>query len=150
PPGPVLPGILAAAQTAVESAAANAPTVTFADRVRQAATAVSQLQTYLAAWRNLGEQAVRIRVARVQEIAVRARIEVTGGIDVEQLLANIFVELDKSLTPRVRFDSLSTRRITEAEPDAIYDGPLLRNGFIATAVLTAPHPSVLFLSDVLR
>src|SRR5438105_951294 len=150
-PGAVLPGILTAAQTAVETVAApNAPLVPFADRVRRAAAAVTQLQTYLAGWRNLGEQAVRIGVPRVQEVAVRARIEVTGGIDVEQLVANIFVELDKMLSPRVRFESLSARRSTTPDPDAIYDGPLLRNGFLATDALDMAHPSVLFLSDVLR
>jgi hypothetical protein len=152
-PGLVLPGILAAARTEVESTAPGppaAPVIQFADRVRRAAAAVNQLQTYLAGWRNLGEQAVRIGVARVQEVAVRARIEVTGGIDVEQLLANIFVELDKMLSPRVRFESLSARRSTQPDPDAIYDGPLLRNGFLATDAFSPRHPTVLFLSDVLR
>ena len=106
--------------------------------------------SYLAGWRNLGEQAVRIGVARVQEIAVRARIEVTGGIDVEQLLAGIFADLDQMLSPRVRFESLSSRRRTQPDSDGIYDGPLLRNGFLATDVAADAHPAVLFLSDVLR
>jgi hypothetical protein len=127
-----------------------APVIRFAARARRAAADVSQLQTYLAGWRNLGEQAVRIGVPRVQEIAVRARIEVTGGIDVEQLLANIFVALDSTLSPRVRFESLSTRRRAQSDSDIVYDCPLLRNGFLASDALNAPHPSVLFLSDVLR
>jgi len=152
-PGPVLPGILGAARTAVESIAQGppaAPVIQFADRVRRAAAAVNQLQTYLAGWRNLGEQAVRIGVARVQEIAVRARIEVTGGIDVEQLLAEIFADLDQMLSPRVRFESLATLRNKQPDPERIYDGPLLRNGFLTTEALAASHPAVLFLSDVLR
>src|SRR5262245_24490831 len=68
-PGLALPGILAAARTAVESTAPGPPVppvIQFADRARRAAVAVNQLQTYLAGWRNLGEQAVRIGVARVQ------------------------------------------------------------------------------------
>jgi len=153
PPGLVPPVFLGDAQAAVESIAAGpqpAPVIQFADRARRAAADVSQLQTYLAGWRNLGEQAVRIGVPRVQEIAVRARIEVTGGIDMERLLANIFVELDSTLSPRVRFESLSARRSAQSDSDVIYDGPLLRNGFLATDALDTPHPSVLFLSDVLR
>ena len=152
-PGLVLPGILAAARTEVESTALGppaAPVIRFAARVRRAAVAVNQLQSYLAAWRNLGEQAVRIGVARVQEIAVRARIEVTGGIDVEQLLANIFVALETILSPRVQFESLSTRVRMHSDPDIIYQGPLLRHGFLAKSAAAAPHPSVLFVSDVLR
>jgi hypothetical protein len=152
-PGVVLPGILAAARTAVESTAPGppaAPLIEYVARVRRAAAAVNQLQTYLVRWRNLGEQAVRIGVARVQDIGVRARIEVTGGIDTEQLLANIFVALDEMLSPRVRFESLSSRRSTEPDPERIYDGPLLRNGFLARDTIAVAHPSVLFLSDVLR
>ena len=149
-PSVVLPQLLVDTRTAVESTAATAPVIRFATRVRRAVAAVNQLQSYLAGWRNLGEQAVRIGVARVQEIAVRARIEVTGGIDVEQLLASIFADLDQMLSPRVRFESLSSRRRTQPDPDRIYDGPLLRSGFLATDVLGAPHPAVLYLSDVLR
>ena len=149
-PSAVLPGILAAARPAVESTAADAPLLRFVDRVQRAVAAVTQLQSYLAGWRNLGEQAVRIGVARVQEIAIRARIEVTGGIDVEQLLAGLFFDVDEMLSPRVRFESLSTRRRSEPLPERIFDGPLLRNGFLATDSLRATPPATLFLSDVLR
>ena len=141
-PGLVLPGLLADARTAVESLAPGLPVppvLQFADRVRRAAAAVTQQQTYLAGWRNLGEQAVR-----------NARIEVTGGIDVEQLLAEIFSDVDEMLSPRVRFVSLSARRNAKQDPDAIYDGPLLRNGFLAADAVATERPSVLFLSDVLR
>ena len=148
-PGPVLPGLLADARAKVESLAAS-PIVEFAERVGRAAAAVNQLQSYLAGWRNLGEQAVRIGVARVQEISVQARIEVTGGIDVDQLLAEIFFDVDQMLSPRERFVSLSTRRNALQDPDAIYDGPLLRNGFLTSNALAAERPSVVFLSDVLR
>jgi hypothetical protein len=149
-PGAVVPGILVAVRTAVESAAAGAPVLLFTDRVKQAAAAVNQIQSYLSGWRNLAEQAVRIGVARVQEIAVRARIEVTGGIDLEQLLAEIFDDLDQMLSPRVQFDSLATRMSTQPDPGGIYDGPLLRNGFLDPSALAVTHPAVLFLSDVLR
>ena len=149
-PGAVVPGILVAVRTAVESAAAGAPVLLFTDRVKQAAAAVNQIQSYLSGWRNLAEQAVRIGVARVQEIAVRAHIEVTGGIDLEQLLAEIFDDLDQMLSPRVQFDSLATRMSTQPDPGGIYDGPLLRNGFLDPSALAVTHPAVLFLSDVLR
>jgi hypothetical protein len=149
-PALVVPGILAMVRAAVESTAAGAPVLQFADRAQRAAAAVNQIQSYLAGWRNLGEQAVRIGVARVQEIAVRARIEITGGIDMEQLLAEIFDDLDQMLSPRVQFDSLATRMSTQPDPAGIYDGPLLRNGFLDPNSLAITHPAVLFLSDVLR
>ena len=149
-PAAVVPGILVAVRTQVESVAAGAPVLEFADRAKRSAAAVNQIQSYLAGWRNLAEQAVRMGVARVQEIAVRARIEVTGGIDLEQLLAEILDDLDQMLSPRVQFDSLAMRRSTQPDPANIYDGPLLRNGFLDPSALAVTHPAVLFLSDVLR
>lgn len=149
-PSLVVPQLLVDTRTAVESTAASAPVMQFAERARLAVAAVKELQGYLAGWRNLGEQAVRIGVARIQEIAVRARLEVTGGIDVEQLVAGVFADLDQMLSPLVRFESLSDRRRTEPDPDRIYDGPLLRNGFLAADARGAAHPAVLYLSDVLR
>ncbi len=149
-PSLVIPGILIEARTGVESTATPAPIVEFAARVRNAMTEVNQLRSYLANWRNLGEQAVQIGVARIQEIAVRARIEVTGAIDVEQLVAGIFADLDQMLSPLVRFESLSDRRRTEPDPDSTYDGPLLLNGFLAANSRAAAPPAVLYLSDVLR
>lgn len=149
-PTAVAPGILIAARSAVESTAAGSPLDRFGSRARRAAAAVDQLRNNLADWRNLGEQAVRIGVARIQEIAVRARVEVTGGIDVEQLLAGIFADIDGMLSPRVRFESLPSRRMAESDPARIYDGPLLRNGFLSKDTLSATHPAVLYVSDLLR
>ena len=149
-PGVVVSGILAAARTAVESTGALGPLVEFASRVRRAAVAVDQLRGYLAGWRNLGEQAVRIGVARIQEIAMRARVEVTGGIDVEQLIAAIFAQVERMLSPLVRFDSLANRRRAQTDTDLIYDGPLLRNGFLGLDALVAAPPAVLYVSDVLH
>jgi hypothetical protein len=149
-PSLVVPGILAAARTTLESTGASSPLVAFTTRVHNAAVAVDQLRGYVAGWRNLGEQAVRIGVARVQEIAVRARVEVTGGIDVEQLLAAIFAQVERKLSPLVRFESLADRRRTQADTDLIYDGPLLRNSFLGLDSLVAAPPAVLYVSDMLH
>lgn len=149
-PAVVTPGILAAVRDELESTATGKPLAQFANRVRSAVTAIRQLQRYLSGWRNLGEEAVRIGVARVQEIAVSARLEVTGGIDIEQLLAEIFMDVDRMLLPRVRFHSLAEMRAANDDVVRIYDGPLLRHGFLAAEVLGAGRPSVLYASDILR
>lgn len=149
-PGLVVPAILVAARTAIESNLPGSPLSQFAMRVRGAAVAVAQLAEYVAGWRNLGEQAVRIGLARVQEIGVSARLEVTGGIDVEALLARIFMDIDSMLSPRVRFLSLAERRATESDPEVIYDGPLLRRGFLDRATSGRAVPDVIYTSDILR
>lgn len=144
------PGVLAAARGALESIAAGAPLPRFALRVRSAASAVDALRTFLAGWRNLGEQAVGIGLARVQEVAVRATLEVTGGIDLELLVARIFMDIDALLSPRLRFESLAMRRAAQADPERIYDGPLLQRGFAAAEPDGAGAPAVVYSSDILR
>lgn len=149
-PGLVVPAILVAARAAIESNLPGSPLPQFAVRVRDAAAAVAQLAEYIAGWRNLGEQAVRIGLARVQEIGVSARLEVTGGIDVEALLARLFLDIDAVLSPSVRFLSLAQRRAAESDPEAIYDGPLLRRGFLDRATSGRVVPDVIYTSDILR
>lgn len=149
-PGLVVPDILIAARAAIEANLLGSPVSRFAMRVRGAAAAVAQLVEYVAGWRNLGEQAVRIGLARVQEIAVSARLEVTGGIDVEALLARIFMDIDSTLSPRVRFLSLAARRAMDDDPEIIYDGPLLRRGFLDRESSGRAAPDVIYTSDILR
>lgn len=146
----VVPAILDEAQDVVETNTATSPLPLFALRVRGAAIAVEELRAYLSAWRNLGEQAVRIGLARVQEVSVRARLEVSGGIDVEHLLARIFMDIDAALTPRVRFRSLDERRAEEADSADIYDGPQLLRGFLGGGGDDISYPRVIYGSDILR
>ena len=149
-PTAVLPGILTAARAAVESVAAGSPIQLFATRVTNAVAAVAQLGRYLQWWRNLGEQAVSIGATREQEIGIQGRIEVTGGVDLETLLANIFNDVDALLSPRVRFESLADRTAEVTDPDLIYDGPLLRHGFLSADDAAATAPDVIYTSDILR
>lgn len=153
-PAQVTPGILDEVRNLIESAMAGSPILRFAERVRDAYRAVRQLERYLSLWRNLGEEAVRIRVVRVQEIALRARLEVTGGTVVEDLLAAIFADIDAMLSPHVVFRSLAEQRAhAEAaggSADSVYDGPLPRQGFLDAETLSATQLPVLHASDILR
>lgn len=150
PPAAVVANVLLAARAALESTAADAPVVRFAARVRAASDAIDILRDYLARWRNLGEQAVRIGLARVQEVAVRASLEVTAGIDLERLVAGIFLGIDALLSPQVLHQSLDQRRAEAPDPAVIYDGPLLRRGFLAGDAADDLAPAVVYTSDVLR
>lgn len=130
-PAAVIPGILAAAQTHVESNPSGGLIEQFAERVRASYRGVLQIQRYLERWRNLCEQPIRLNVARVQEIAIRARIEVTGSTDLEQLLAEIFLAIDLAINPPRRFYGLAEMRAQGKTTEALYDGPLLRHGFLS-------------------
>ncbi len=149
-PALVTPGILAEALNAIQSTTAGRPLLQFAQQVAKAASTVEQMRAYLSGWRNLGEQAVGIGLARVQDVAVNVTLEVTGGKDVEQLVAHILMDIDIELSPRVRFVSLDTRRATQPDPESIYDGPLLRRGFLSVESEAHVPPDVIYTSDVLR
>ena len=149
-PALVTPDILSAAAASVQAAGAGSLIDRFALRVRSAYSAVQQVQRYLASYRNLCEDLVHIAVARVQEIAVRARIEVTGSTDLERLLADIFLAIDRMLAPPVRFTGLAARRAAGASVEQIFDGPLLRNGFLDDATLAANDAAIIYVSDILR
>ncbi|MEK6749781.1 MAG: hypothetical protein AABY83_11320 [Pseudomonadota bacterium] len=142
--------ILDAAQLAVQSNESDGLIDQFTRRVHDAYSAVQQIRHYLSSWRNLGEDPVRIAAAREQEIALRATIEVTRSTNLELLLANIFVDIDHMLAPPLRFSSLAERRAAGDGANEIYDGPLLRNGFLGKAALVGEEASVIYVSDTLR
>jgi hypothetical protein len=150
-PALVSPGILAAARSIVETTGPGSLVERFAQRVRAAYGTVQQLQRYLSTWRNLCEEPVRLVVARVQEIAIRARIEVTGSTDLERLLAEIFLAIDRLLSLPIRFYSLAEMRAKGKGVAQVFDGPLLRHGFLDTEeVDNLAGPAVLYTSDILR
>lgn len=146
----LLAGILDAAQTAVQQTGTGSLIDQFGKRVQAAYEAVQQIQQYLSNWRNLCEEPVRIEVARMQEIAVHARVEISGSTNLEQLLADIFLDIDRLLAPRTRFQSLEQRRAAGDDVDRIYDGPLLRSGFLEDDSLAPDDTSVIYTSDILR
>lgn len=146
------PLILDAAQTALQTVGSDNNRIQqFIQRVQAAQGGAEQLQRYVESWRHLGEVPIRLQVARQQEIGIRARIEVTGSTNLEQLLAAIFITVDAALSPEVSFSSLETMRQQGATPETLYDGPLLRHGFLATTTLeTLARLGILYTSDILR
>lgn len=150
-PAGQIPGILNDALTEVQLVGEGSLIHKFTQRVQSANGAVKQIQRYLSSWRNLCEDPVRITVARVQEIAVSARIEVTGSSDLEQMLADIFIAIDRMLVPPIRFIDITQRRQAHAsDVESIFDGPLLRHGFLDDVANTTEEADQIYTSDILR
>ncbi|OUC11766.1 MAG: hypothetical protein B0A82_26640 [Alkalinema sp. CACIAM 70d] len=140
-----------AIRVAIKSTSSGGLIDQFAHRVRAAYRGVLQIQRYVESWRNLCEAPVRLKVARVQEIALRARIEVTGSTDLEQLLAKIFFDIDLALTPPLQFYSLAEMRAQGKTAETLYDGPLLRHGFLSDDNPDSlAHTDQIHISDILR
>ena len=143
--------ILGDAKDALEMVGDNSLIQQFAERLQASYAAALQVQQYIDIWRNLGEVPVRLQVARQQEIGIRARIEVANSTDLEQLLANIFVAIDLVLSPPIMFSSLEELRQRGETPETLFDGPLLRHGFLAeTENIPLTRSGKIYTSDILR
>ncbi len=145
------PAILEAAREQVETTDEGSLIGKFIERVRSAYGGAIQLQRYVDSWRNLCEVPVRLQVARQQEIALRARIEVTGSTDLEQLLADIFLAIDLALSPPRQFYSLAEMDKQGKTPENLYEGPLLLHGFLSEgSAKSLADSGKIYTSDILR
>jgi hypothetical protein len=152
-PAALAPNILTAAEAVIESNAADSLIVNYAARVVDAHNGVAKIRRYLYAWRNLTEVPARIAVVRQQEIAVHARIEMNNGIDLELLVAKIFAAIDLELSPPSQLNTLSDLVDLGLGSTDIYNGPLLRHGFLQTPKqndYASTVPEEIFTSDILR
>ena len=153
-PAALAPNITAAAVAVIEGIGDQSLMRQYATRVLSASSVVGKLDRYLHSWRNLSELPVRISVVRTQEIAVRARIEINNGIDLELLVAKIFQAIDAELSPPTHFDELDDLRADGLGARDIYEGPLLKHGFLTAHSehnpLSADVPGEIYVSDILR
>jgi hypothetical protein len=145
------PPLLSAAEVFVEAIGASGLVARFLARVRAAQQAVREVSGHLVRWRNLSEDPTRLVSVRQQEIAVRARLEVAGSVNLEELLSDIFLRIDAELSPAHHFHSLAEMRAKGRSLPSIFDGPILDHGFLeAGEVEQNPVAPVLFTSDILR
>ncbi|MDP4262878.1 MAG: hypothetical protein Q8941_10130 [Bacteroidota bacterium] len=101
--------------------------------------------------RLLGTVYNSIDAARMQEIVVKADILVTETVDPEQLVTNLFLNIDRYLSPLPASYSEEELRGLGYTSDLIYNGPLLNNGFLLDKSLIPPSgDTVLFASDIIH
>jgi hypothetical protein len=119
-------------------------------RVMMAFEYSHRIRVYLKNYRNLCETFSAYRAVRIQEIAISASIEMQAGADIETILANIFYSIYLYISPPVVPQSLSDLQ-TQFSTDAIFEGPLLKHGFILDSLLNSKLSSnTLYVSDIIR
>lgn len=84
----------------------------------------------LHACRTLGEDFTPPSILRGQSIIIHAKIEIGSVEDPERLLAQIYDRLANTISPRIRFYTLSDMLAQGKRIDEIFDGPALEHGFI--------------------
>ncbi|WP_019506265.1 hypothetical protein [Pleurocapsa sp. PCC 7319] len=80
--------------------------------------------------RNLCEDFVEIRVLPLEEIIIKAEIEIGDGVNPHQLMAQLYTALEREISPTLEFLSL-TELLNQGMPvEDIFAGPQLEHGFI--------------------
>lgn len=94
-----------------------------ADLIHQATTRLNQ-------HRNLCEDFAEIRVLPIEEITIRAEIEIAEHINPHQLMAQLHNALDRAISPTLEFASLAELLHQGVPVEEIFAGPILTHGFI--------------------
>ncbi len=92
--------------------------------------AVDATKAVLAAHRSLDEDACRVDLVEIVQIALCGDVEVEPGADIDRVQAEIWFEVERYLDPPVEFWSLDELRARGKPVEEIFNGPELENGFL--------------------
>ncbi len=105
----------------------------------------------LNAHRNLCEDFDEISILDHQDVTVLARIEVGPVEDAVEVLANIYERIAHYFSPVLPFKTLQDMLDAETPVDEIFEGPLLKHGFLdAQSLQNLKRRTVLYTSDLIR
>jgi hypothetical protein len=99
--------------------------------------------------RNICEDIEVIKILNPLEVGIFADIEVDGIRDIESILARIFYKVEEYLSPEIRFYSLQELLQEGYSLNEIFNGPLLKHGFIKTSELQ-PKSNKVLISEIIK
>jgi hypothetical protein len=102
----------------------------FTAKVKKISTIIDEVYCMYHHIRNLCEDVIKIGVVPSQEIAVCADIETENAVDLEEVLGQIYFAIDTFFSPPVRFYLLKELLDKGYSTEIIFEGPLLKHGFI--------------------
>ena len=105
----------------------------------------------LAAHRNLCEVFLGVERVPLDEVGICADLVVAEEADLDELAAQVYLALETFISPPIPFRTLDELLERGLSPEEIFDGPLLRHGFIEEADLAASErKSELRASDLIQ
>ncbi|HEV8283014.1 MAG TPA: hypothetical protein VGQ09_01820 [Chitinophagaceae bacterium] len=130
----------------------NGPLAAYNKIIAKAFLLSGQIKDLLLDKRNLAEDFITLRAINIQEIGIQAEIELTPGINVEEVLAELFFMLDAFISPDFTFQSYNAIVTDQNEDilDEIREGPFLQHGYLSDAQLRSAPGRSIFLSDILH
>ncbi|MFT5819783.1 MAG: hypothetical protein ACI8ZM_001008 [Crocinitomix sp.] len=107
--------------------------------------------SHLGQFRNLCEDYSKFTASRVQEIALFGKLSVLPDYNISKLLAEIYFRIDQFLNPLIKFKTLDQMTDKGYKFEELFNGPLLKNGFVEDADLeNLKRRSVVYTSDLIR
>ena len=112
-------------------------------------TVAGKVKTLLAQSRNIAEEFDEVQVLQPQYLQIEAEIIISKQADPEEVLAQIYYQIEQTLNPQVRFYTEPELLSQGYAVEEIYDGPLLQNGIIPDSELT-PIKKTVEVSDLIQ
>lgn len=101
--------------------------------------------------RNLCEDILEVKEVEIHPIAICALIEIDPQANEEYIHAQITLELEKYLSPTIKYYSLAEMLDKGYSSDHIFEGPFLDNGFIdSTELENSSLKTEVRLSDIMQ
>jgi hypothetical protein len=99
--------------------------------------------------RNLCEDIFEVRILDQLPIRICADIETDGLNELGQIMAHIYFAVEQHVNPEVKFYSLGELLNMGKNYSEIFDGPMLKNGFVLSEDLVS-QPETIVISDLVK
>lgn len=110
---------------------------------------INELRAIYHNHRNLCEDLYNVEIYEPLELTMQFRISIQNSTDGEEVLANIYHEVNNYLAPEVNYYSLRQLQEREVPVNEIFNGPYLSNGFILDEDLKDPLDQIV-ISEIIK
>ncbi len=101
----------------------------YMQKTQLADKAVGKALKVLNSHRNITEDFCCVEEVEIEEVGVCADIDLTPEADIEEVLAEIYYQIEEYFNPAIQFKTLAAL-LESKTVDEIFDGPKLLHGFI--------------------
>jgi hypothetical protein len=99
--------------------------------------------------RNLCEDIFEIKILDQLPVQISAEIETDGLTELGQIMANIYFSVEQFINPEVKFHSLGELLQENKTYSEIFEGPMLKHGFVLDEALIS-QPETIIISDIVK
>lgn len=104
--------------------------ITYQEKIDAIFRILDEVKATLMEHRNLAEDFHLYNAIKIDQIALCADVDIANNADVEEVYAQIIYQIQQFLDPTIYFYSLSEMFDKGYTTDQIFEGPLLKHGFI--------------------